>query len=357
MEDINPNQYQNLNENQNQIENQSQNQQQSNESNQNTTKKIDYFKVVSKAFKMVWQNKFLWILGFFVALGSFSLNNNNSGNFDDLSAIGENPYVEEATTFFNDYTIPVILIAAVLFIIIIAIIIIGIFAKGGLIHAIDKIDRGDKTDFKQSFKFGISKFWLFVKGGLTMLLAMLPILLIIFLVIFFSAAGAGAEVFSAGSAIGFSIIVIIIFLIFFPFILILSIIIDFAIYFNIIHQIPYMEGLKKGYRFFIRNFKKLFISWLVILLIQIGVAIGLLIIFIMPALMLFFLGFGVWMSTGNITTTFLTAIGLFSIYAILTSIISGFFVAVYQAYWIMIFNRLVYINQIENKTNNNHIQV
>jgi hypothetical protein len=337
---------------------------------------LNYFEILKRSFKIVWSNKFLWVLGILVALGAGGGNFRISDSVDSFSeGIEENsqkestindseldynyqeevlaadPTFQKMEKFWEDYMIQIILVAVILIVIGIIIKVISTFAKGGLIHAVNQIDRGEKIGFKKAFGFGIKKFWLFVLAwlvGFGLVLAIMiliggPIGLLIWGAVAAEEASKAIFIILA-TLFGILGAIILVFGI-----ILINVTILFAIYFNIIHEIPFFKGMKKGFKFFFKNFGKLFIAWLLVLGLAIAVGLVLLMGYIPLLIILGLIGFGVWAATESIIVTVIAGIGLWLIYLAIVSVVGGFFTAIYTSYWVMIFNRLNHINQLKLK--------
>ena len=151
---------------------------------------MDYGKLFRRGWEIVWQNKYLFILGFLAALGGGG--GGNSGSNFNYNVPGGNDFpadaVEEMTQFWGQYGGLIIGLLCFFFILGIVFWLIRLAAVGGLIESVDRIEAGEKMSFGKAFSAGVARIWSLV--GVSLLLN-LPFLLIGLLF-----AGAGASVFA-----------------------------------------------------------------------------------------------------------------------------------------------------------------
>jgi hypothetical protein len=115
---------------------------------------MDYGRVVSQGWKITWENKYLWVLGFFAALTS-SRANSSSYNFSS-SEMDPGMFSPEQMAALGGAFIAIVCFASLLGLIFI---IIGLMARGGLITAVYKISVGKEMTLGQAFSAGRAKIW------------------------------------------------------------------------------------------------------------------------------------------------------------------------------------------------------
>jgi hypothetical protein len=127
---------------------------------------MDYFGIIKRAFKLVWHNKVLWVLGLLASCAgggggsnfNFSGNSTGSGSSGDSGA-GNSPEFEriirDLTQWVNqNYQLLLTVgLALCLVLLIIGIIfwIIGILGRGGLIAGVDQLETTGNTTFKNAW--------------------------------------------------------------------------------------------------------------------------------------------------------------------------------------------------------------
>jgi hypothetical protein len=132
---------------------------------------MDFGKLLSRSWEIVWNNKFLFVLGLLAALGSGGGGSGGGGNFrfsdTDFAVPGE--MVGRADLFWSQYGFLIIAAICVLLLIGIVIWLISLVAQAGLISAVDRIDEGFASSFGEAWAAGMSKLLSLV--GLSLLLA------------------------------------------------------------------------------------------------------------------------------------------------------------------------------------------
>lgn len=154
---------------------------------------MDYIGWIQRGWQISWNNKYLWILGFLAALTGGSSASSFRASGDDLgSAAGVSP--EMVGTIAAGIT----LAACVGLIIGILIWLVSLAAKGGLIGAVARLERGAPVDgFGQAFRIGWHKVWRL--AALSIVLFGIIILIVIGLIlVFVLSGGALAALFGSG---------------------------------------------------------------------------------------------------------------------------------------------------------------
>ncbi len=123
---------------------------------------MDYGQLFRRGWEIVWQNKFLFILGFLAALGAGG--GSGSGTNYSFSSSGTsttNPFppdfVNEVVLFWSRYGGLILGLACFFFILGIVFWLIRLAAQGGLIEAVDRIEAGEKMSFGTAFSAGVAR--------------------------------------------------------------------------------------------------------------------------------------------------------------------------------------------------------
>ena len=156
---------------------------------------MDFGATLSRAFRITWNHKELWILGFLAALGSGGVNLFRGANFN--YRIGSQ---ETDTLMANSGLIlaGASVFACLMLILGLVLFVVSIIARGGLITGVQQIETQDGTTFGQSWTAGVSRFWTLL--GLNIIVYLPLILLIIILAILFGGAIAGIITASSGAS-------------------------------------------------------------------------------------------------------------------------------------------------------------
>ena len=149
---------------------------------------MDFGATISRAFKLVRENRVLWLLGFLTALGgaanAFGNGSRTSWRMDasDFPAgMRSFPMPGMPMQIPNWMMRPGVIAAGIgalvvfVFVLGLAFYVIGLIARGGLIKGVQLIEAEGKTTFKPVWSAGIAKFWSLL--GLTLLL-FLPFIVI-----------------------------------------------------------------------------------------------------------------------------------------------------------------------------------
>lgn len=146
---------------------------------------MDYGQILSRSWKITWENKYLWVLGFLAALTRISSNaNTNYSTSDPVTDFQSFERVMQAS-------MAVLLLCCVFFIVGLALWLLSVVAKGGLITAVAGIDNGEEMSLGAAFRAGTARVWTLV--GMNILLY-LPIILAVFVALivgFMALAGSG----------------------------------------------------------------------------------------------------------------------------------------------------------------------
>jgi hypothetical protein len=157
---------------------------------------MDFGKLLSRSWEIVWNNKFLFVLGFLAALGGGggggSTNFNfGRGDFADVPLDFDLP--GRAELFWSQYGFLIMAVGCCLLLFFIVLWLISLTAQAGLIDAVNRIDDGQSSSFGEAWAAGVSKLLPLV--GLSLLLTV-PFILFGLVA---AAIGIGAVVTDGGS--------------------------------------------------------------------------------------------------------------------------------------------------------------
>ncbi len=116
---------------------------------------MEYGNLLSRAWKIVWANKWLFVLGFLAALGSGG--GSGSSNFNPGSSSGSSsPSPGEIMDTLSD--LAPFLIAGICFLILLAIglWLLRLIGEAGMIESVDRIEGGETLTLKDGFRAGTS---------------------------------------------------------------------------------------------------------------------------------------------------------------------------------------------------------
>ena len=147
---------------------------------------MDYGKIFSRAWDIIWGNKFLILLGVLVALSGGGSGSGNQAQYafnrNDFQW-GDLPSFEYGNPF-RDLGLPmlavvgIVVLVGVLFLLGLAFWAAGTISRGGLIDAVNEIDSGKPSSFSEAFKAGWGKGWRLIGIGLVPSIPLFVLLII-----------------------------------------------------------------------------------------------------------------------------------------------------------------------------------
>ena len=145
---------------------------------------MDYGKIVTDGWKITWENKYLWVLGFLAALTSTRTNssyNFSSSDFDP--AMFDPEQIALISGAIMALTCLAVLVGLLL-------VVVGLVARGGLITAVYKISTGKEMTLRQAFGAGTAKIWPILGMNLLLYLPFILMGVVIFVAVMIMFAGA-----------------------------------------------------------------------------------------------------------------------------------------------------------------------
>jgi hypothetical protein len=146
---------------------------------------MDYGRLFTRAWEIIWGHKFLIVLGMLVVLGSAGGAGGTRTSFTNLGGqrpeTGAAPFNFQAP--FENFSLgglevaAVILIAIVILAVLVALWILSLIARGGLIHGANRVDVTGSSSFSESFSAAGGK------GGRLIAIGLLPAIPVALLVI------------------------------------------------------------------------------------------------------------------------------------------------------------------------------
>lgn len=116
---------------------------------------MDYGKILSRAWNIVWENKWLFALGFLAALGS-----GGSGGGGNFSTSAPDNFGSQFPDNFSDMMsqmTPFLIVFACFFILLgIALWLLRLVGEAGMIASVDRLEGGEKLNLRDGFRAGTS---------------------------------------------------------------------------------------------------------------------------------------------------------------------------------------------------------
>lgn len=112
---------------------------------------MEYGRLFSRAWEITWENKYLWVLGFLVALGTGGGGSSGRANFNTGGGTGTGTQFEN---FFEQYGALLAGLVCLVLIIGIVLWLVRMVAEAGLINAVERIEEGGKLTLGEAFSSG-----------------------------------------------------------------------------------------------------------------------------------------------------------------------------------------------------------
>jgi hypothetical protein len=242
---------------------------------------MDYGNILRRSWDIIWNHKFMMVLGFLAALGSGVSSGggggNNSGYTFDGSEFDAFPQVTENIGAIIA-TAGVLILGLICFLFVLGIILwfVRLMAQAGLIDAASRLDAGEKVTFGEAFSAGWRKIWQMV--GLNLVLFGVFILIAVVGTIIFAGAIGASFAGAAGSSddmaallgslgVGFIALFCCLFCVLFVLGIIVSIIYPFAQRAIVLEGMGVIAGVKRGWQVIRENLGEVIILLLIFLLI------------------------------------------------------------------------------------------
>lgn len=287
---------------------------------------IPYLEIIKKAFLLTWKNRYLWTLGFFLALSQCLRMFNYS--FDDKN---NNPNLENFQNFFianSSWLIPFFIF---LFLIFIAISVLALWGKIGIIKSVEKIEKKESFSFGSAIRFGRKLFWkvFLLRILLSLCLGIIISVMAIPIVLLFV-----NHSYISGGILTFLGILILI-----PLLVIFSFLKTYGEIYLVLGKISITNSLESAYALFRKNILPSIVMGL--LFIPLGILFGVIIIALIIA---FLLGFGI---LGGILFLIAKNVGFFIsasigglLFLIAALALSSFYQAFAQVLWVLFWREI-----------------
>lgn len=254
---------------------------------------MDFGRVLTRAWQIIWDNKFLIVLGVLVALSSGSVGSNfgggNGGGFqyqfegDEFDFTGPPPPELEAAVPFVGLAAGVILvIICVLLIVSIIVWVISTIARGGLIASVNTIEAGEESNLSRAWRAGWERGRTLVGIGI---IPAIPVFVLVIIGLGLTGALAGlsnlfSEQLATPTLTGFGLVMVIAACVALPLALVLGLLRTFAERAAMLENLGTVAAYGRGWEVLRTNLG----SALLLFLIQIAIGIGLAILLIGPSI-------------------------------------------------------------------------
>jgi hypothetical protein len=229
---------------------------------------MDYTALFTRAWDIIWKNKFLWVLGFFVALGSGGGGSSGRANFSigDTPADGAMAELERLMAQLAPAFIALICIGVLVGIVLW---LLRLVSEAGLISSVARIDAGEQVTLGRAFSAGTG--FLLPMVGLNLVL-FLPLVVLVAIAVAVAIAAGGASIAAAIAAedptamVGAMGVILPCFCALICVLaiasLILGLIYPFAQRGIVLRRMGVLEGIRHSWQFLQRNIGQLILIWL-----------------------------------------------------------------------------------------------
>jgi hypothetical protein len=236
---------------------------------------MEYGKIVNRSVNIVWDNKYLIVLGILAALSGTTFSGgggggggNGGGQMGPMPSFG----TEEALAV--GIIIAIIIVAVIIGLIFWA---IGTVARGGLVAGVDTIEEGGTSSFSQAWNAGWQKVWTLLGIGIVpaipgLILFVFGVFAAIVGVLGYSL-GLGDLINETGLGAGFGVLALLVLCIVVPIALVLTILRTFAERACMLENLGVIDSYRRGARVLTNNLGEAIVLFLLQIVIFIGLGI------------------------------------------------------------------------------------
>jgi len=254
---------------------------------------MDYGRLFSKAWRLIWEHKFLIVLGILVALGSAGGGGSGRGisGGNGNRAMQELPQFEfDPSTPLQNIGLPAFALGGIIILAIFAVLVglvlwgVGTLSRGGLIHGADVVSKGKTSSFSDAFQAGWKNGWQLI--GISIVPA-IPGLILFLTAIYVLAVNGGIELIAQGEEIlnapkaGVFLPVAVLVCILIPLSLLFSLLRTFANRACILEGEGVFAAYRRGFEVLGGNLAETFILFV----LQVAVSIGIWLVLAFPAIL------------------------------------------------------------------------
>ena len=303
---------------------------------------FNFGEVLTRAWKIVWKHKVLWIFGILASCGRSSGNfNSNSRNSVNGTTPNLPPQMIQGFQWIQSHLVPFIAITVTIFCIIwIVVAFLSTIGKIGLIRGTSQADGGaEKLVFGQLFSESTPYFWRMF--GLSLILSIPILILVILLVIgvlaFIIPASQSGGNGSAFGALAILPVMVGCFCLFIPIMFILGMIFNQAQRAIVLEDLGVMPSISRGWEIFRANLGPIILMAIILIVIAfvVGLVIAIpLLIIVVPTMIAYVAG-------GTQNTTPLILMGVcFCLYLPVLILLNGVLTSYTESVWTLTYMRL-----------------
>jgi hypothetical protein len=252
---------------------------------------MDYGKLLGRAWNIIWEHKFLILLGVLVALGSGGGGGGSSGanvvfnrGPQDAPRMPDMPRIPDPGAIAAGVGLLAILIILVALVIALVFWVLATVSRGGLIAGVAAIDDGRASSFSEAWGAGWANVWRLLGIGI---IPAIPTFILVVVGLIFGLAAGGLSAFMGEDVIGapfagLGVLVAGLACILVPLAVILGLLRTFANRACMLEDLGVLASYRRGLEVLLDNFGQA----LILFLIQVGISIALAIVGFLPGIVL-----------------------------------------------------------------------
>lgn len=303
---------------------------------------MDYGKLITQAFTIVKERRYLWWLGILTALteGSYvKFYQYNLGNSDIEKIFNDSLKSTENSgnvlgVSDSAYVLGIFIAIILIFIISLVILYVSYSARAGLMKSVDRIDSGDDSwKFRDAFRAGRRSFWRLLGYYLLLFLSVIVLLAVfsvptVFLFLWQQ---------TLGNVLGVTLIIIGL-LALFAWAILISLITPFAERNVVIADQRIIQAIRTAWDSLVKKFMKIFLTYLVNVGLSMAymMAVGFAVLIIGSVLF----GIGYLLYSVNIVATYIYAGVAGLALSLVLLAVGGFFTAFLSSYWTIAYRQI-----------------
>lgn len=294
-------------------------------------KKINYIQILKDAWQIVWNNKYFWWFGFFIALGG-------GGGFNFQLPLNEEEWSgemeagkEEILSFVNNYFEWIIGGLIAVFFIAIIFMVLRIISRAAIIKSTDDVQKGEASSFSIGFKKGRQYFWKLFVINIIFGFLFLGLIIILFLPVIF--------LFHMKSYIAAILLAILAFFILVPLVILFAFLKKYAYFYLVLTKIGTRRSIESAYQVFRKNILVSLIMALVLMAVGIIAGLAVFIIVFLLAIPFLFVGLIFYLIFSKLGIFIIAALGALTFILIIFLFIS-IREAFFQTAWVLFFKEI-----------------
>jgi hypothetical protein len=296
-----------------------------------TMNKINYLEIFKNAWKITWNNKYLWWFGLFVGTGGMGLNFNFGTGGGNSSQVISNEAGLKISEFVSSNLAIIVSIAIITLILFLVLLVLGILSYAGLLKSVNASLKNEVIGFRQGLKIGKKYFWKLILVGLLVGFTILGIVTVLSMPVIF--------LFYLKSYILAVLTLIVAIIIFIPVIILISFIGRYSRFYLILSDLNIKSSLENGYQLFRKNIAASIIMGLLFIPAGIIAGIALIIAILTISLAFVVLGLILYLILSKLGIIITAALGLLALIPILC-LFRGVYSTFYHTSWFLFFREI-----------------